>query len=106
MNLNIFSTLRWGVVLLATLVSLDAVSQSQRLKGYPERGEKFDVLPGFQQPPKGYGNVPFYWWSGDRLTRERLAAQLDILSESATDGFAISYIHTDPKTDTIFNGKK
>ena len=27
-------------------------------------------------------------------------------SESATDGFAISYIHTDPKTDTIFNGKK
>ena len=52
MNLNILSTLRWGVVLLATLVSLDAVSQSQRLKGYPERGEKFDVLPGFQQPPK------------------------------------------------------
>ena len=50
MNLNILSTLRWGVVLLATLVSLDAVSQSQCLKGYPERGEKFDVQPGFQQP--------------------------------------------------------
>ena len=103
MNNNIFSLVRWSVALLATIFSLDASAQSQRLKGYPERGADFDVLPGFHQPPKGYGNVPFYWWSGDRLTRERLAAQLDILSESATDGFAISYIHTDPKTDTLFN---
>lgn len=106
MNRNIFSSLRWGVMLVTLLVSCGAYAQSQRFKGYPERGEKVDVLQGFRQPPKGYGNVPFYWWSGDRLTRERLAAQLDILSESATDGFAISYIHTDPKTDTLFNGKK
>lgn len=106
MNHNIFSTLRWVAMIAALFMAFNLSAQSQRLKGYPERGEKFDVLPGFQQPPKGYGNVPFYWWSGDRLTRERLAAQLDILSESATDGFAISYIHTDPKTDTLFNGKK
>ncbi len=106
MNHNIFSTLRWVAMIGALFLAFNLSAQSQRLKGYPERGEKFDVLPGFQQPPKGYGNVPFYWWSGDRLTRERLAAQLDILSESATDGFAISYIHTDPKTDTLFNGKK
>ena len=102
MNRNIFSTLRWGVVLLATTLWLGAAAQSQRMKGYPQRGN-VDVLSEFRTPPKGYGNVPFYWWSGDRLTRERLAAQLDILSESATDGFAISYIHTDPKTDTLFN---
>ena len=25
--------------------------------------------------------------------------QLEILSESATDGFAVSYIHLDPKVD-------
>ena len=106
MNRNTFSTLRWGFVLVAIIFSFTAFAQSQRFKGYPERGANFDVRPGFQQPPKGYGNVPFYWWSGDRLTRERLAAQLDILSESATDGFAISYIHTDPKSDTLFNGKK
>lgn len=106
MNHNIFSTLRWVAMIGALFMAFNLSAQSQRLKGYPERGEKFDVLPGFQQPPKGYGNVPFYWWSGDRLTRERLVAQLDILSESATDGFAISYIHTDPKTDTLFNGKK
>lgn len=106
MNRNTTSTLRWGFVLVAIIFSFTAFAQSQRFKGYPERGANFDVRPGFQQPPKGYGNVPFYWWSGDRLTRERLAAQLDILSESATDGFAISYIHTDPKSDTLFNGKK
>ena len=81
------------------------LAQSQRNKGYPERGETLDVLPGFQNPPKGYGNVPFYWWSGDHLTKERLKAQLDTLASSATDGFAISYIHTDPRTDTIFNKK-
>lgn len=88
---------------LACLCGLTAFSQSQYRKGYPERDANFDVLPGFRQPPKGYGNVPFYWWSGDKLTRERLSAQLDILSESATDGFAVSYIHTDPKVDSLFN---
>lgn len=90
-------------VFVACLMSLSGWAQSQYKKGYPERGEKLDVLPGFRQPPKGYGNVPFYWWSGDKLTCERLAAQLDVLSESATDGFAVSYIHTDPKIDSLFN---
>jgi hypothetical protein len=32
----------------------------------------FDVLPGFINPPKGYGEVPFYWWQGNSLTRERI----------------------------------
>lgn len=103
MNYKIFPILRWSIILLTTIVSSDLVAQPQRMKGYPERGADFDVLPGFHQPPKGYGNIPFYWWSGDKLTRERLAAQLDILKESATDGFAISYIHTDPNVDTLFN---
>lgn len=103
MNHYFFPTLRWTAAFIAVLFSLNTLAQPQHLKGYPERGADFDVLPGFQQPPKGYGNVPFYWWSGDRLTKERLSAQLDILKESATDGFAISYIHTDPETDTLFN---
>lgn len=103
MKRNILAMQRWGVLLITVFSSFNLFSQSQRMKGYPESGAGFDVLPGFRQPPKGYGNVPFYWWNGDKLTRERLAAQLDILSESATDGFAISYIHTDPQTDTLFN---
>lgn len=103
MNNNLMKSFRRAFILLATLVSITSFAQSQRFKGYPERGKNFDVLPGFQQPPKGYGNVPFYWWSGDRLTKERLSAQLDILKESATDGFAVSYIHTDPEIDTVVN---
>lgn len=87
----------------ACLCALTAFPQSQYRKGYPERDARTDVRQAFRQPPKGYGNVPFYWWSGDKLTRERLAAQLDLLSESATDGFAVSYIHTDPKVDSLFN---
>ena len=74
-----------------------AYTQSQRYRGYPQKDT--DILLGFAHPPKGYGNVPFYWWNGDQLDKERLKEQLEILSESATDGFAVSYIHLDPKVD-------
>jgi hypothetical protein len=76
------------------------LSAQQKYKGYPEKSDTLDLLPGFIHPPKGYGNVPFYWWNGDSLNRERLREQLDILSESATEGFAVSYIHLDPAVDT------
>ena len=60
---------------------------------------------GFANPPAGYGNVPFYWWNGDTLTIERLQSQLEILSESALSGFAVSYIHSHPKVDRELNAK-
>ena len=47
--------------------------------GFPSRDPDLDALPGFQQPPPGYGEVAFYWWLGDPLTKERLAWQLDQL---------------------------
>ena len=40
-------------------------------KGYPSRASELDVLPGFKNPPVGYGEVPFWWWSGDTLDKER-----------------------------------
>ena len=89
------------LILFLSVHSLFLFSQQQRFKGYPE--ENPDIRSGFVNPPKGYGNVPFYWWSGDKLDKERLGEQLDILSQSATDGFAVSYIHTDPEVDTLFN---
>lgn len=39
--------------------------QPQRDKGYPVKDAHLDILPGFINPPEGYGNVPFYWWNGD-----------------------------------------
>ncbi|MDR1980152.1 MAG: hypothetical protein LBQ39_00855 [Tannerellaceae bacterium] len=80
------------------LILFQAVyGQAQRLKGYPEKD--VDILPGFIHPPKGYGNVPFYWWNGDSLNKNRLREQLDILSSSALDGFAVSYMHLHPEVD-------
>lgn len=90
-------------ILLMVLLCPDGYAQSQKYKGYPDKNPGLDVLPGFVNPPKGYGNVPFYWWNGDVLDKERLKEQLDILSASATDGFAISYIHTSPRVDTLEN---
>ena len=31
--------------------------------GFPSRAADLDALPGFRQPPRGYGEVAFYWWS-------------------------------------------
>jgi len=34
--------------------------------GVPDRSPTLDALPGFRQPPPGYGIVPFFWWLGGR----------------------------------------
>jgi len=63
--------------------------------GYPRREADFDVLPGFQNPPAGYGEVAFYWWLGEPLTRERLTWQLDQLTRRGISGLQINYAHSD-----------
>jgi hypothetical protein len=64
--------------------------------GWPNRSAEFDALPGFADPPPGYGEVAFYWWLGDPLTRERLAWQLDRLHESqGVTGLQVNYAHSD-----------
>ena len=63
--------------------------------GFPDRSPNLDVLPGFKTPPKGYGEVSFYWWLGDTLTRERMITQLDQLKDKHITGLQINYCHTD-----------
>ncbi len=64
--------------------------------GFPNRAPDFDVLPGFQNPPPGYGEVAFYWWLGDPLTKERLRWQLDQLAlVDGVMGLQINYAHSD-----------
>lgn len=63
--------------------------------GYPNRDENFDVLPGFINPPQGYGQVPFYWWLGDPLTKERIEWQLDRLKDKSITGLQVNYAHSD-----------
>ena len=63
--------------------------------GFPDRSPNLDVLPGFISPPKGYGEVSFYWWVGDTLTKERITSQLDQLKDQSITGLQINYCHTD-----------
>jgi len=54
--------------------------------GFPDRSPDLNVLPGFKNPPKGYGEVSFYWWIGDPLTKERILWQLDQLKDKSITG--------------------
>ncbi|MEI6561307.1 MAG: glycosyl hydrolase [Verrucomicrobiota bacterium] len=63
--------------------------------GQANRSPKLDVLPGFQQPPKGFGVVPFFWWLGDPLTKERLGWILEQMSGMGISDYQINYAHDD-----------
>ena len=76
---------------------------TQYHKGWPSKDGETNLREGFFTPPKGYGNVPFYWWSGDNLDMDRLTWQLELLADSATDGLCVSYNHTHPRVDTLMN---
>ncbi|MHB0958347.1 MAG: glycosyl hydrolase [Pirellulaceae bacterium] len=54
-----------------------------------------DALPGFRNPPPGYGEVPFWWWTGDPLDEERLIWQLDALHQKGISGVQVNYAHED-----------
>ncbi|GGE02527.1 glycosyl hydrolase [Paenibacillus nasutitermitis] len=63
--------------------------------GYPSRSPDLDVYPGFVDPPEGYGEVAFYWWVGEPLTKERLAWQLEQLKDRHISALQINYAHSD-----------
>ncbi len=63
--------------------------------GYPDRSAELDVLPGFRNPPPGYGEVPFWWWSGDTLNTERLLGQIHELHRKGISGVQVNYSHYD-----------
>lgn len=39
------------------------------------------IRENFVHPPKGYGEVPFFWWNGDTLTHKRLSYDMVALDE-------------------------
>ncbi|HWS01443.1 MAG TPA: glycosyl hydrolase, partial [Prolixibacteraceae bacterium] len=84
-------------VLLILLLKLSANAQNRPKlpPGFPDRSPYMDVLPGFRTPPRGYGEVSFYWWIGDTLTQDRILWQLDQLKDKGITGLQINYCHTD-----------
>ena len=47
----------------------------------PDREGTSDIEMAFQNPPACYGMVPFFWWVGDELTKERLSFEFEIVDE-------------------------
>lgn len=48
----------------------------------------------FRTPPASYGVVPFFWWTGEPLSRERIAWELDQLKANGFSGVNVNYTHT------------
>jgi len=63
--------------------------------GYPSRDVSLDALPGFQNPPSGYGEVPFWWWTGDDLNVDRMIWQVQELHNKGISGVQVNYSHFD-----------
>lgn len=53
------------------------------------------LLKNFYSPPPGYGEVAFFWWHGDRITKEKLSWILDQLKDAHLSGLQINYCHGD-----------
>lgn len=47
----------------------------------------------FLNPPPGYGEVPFWWWTGEKLDKERIAWQLEELHRMGVAGTQVNYSH-------------
>lgn len=84
--------IRTYLIMLCALCTIGA--QSQNI-GRPERNNPGNLLKNFQTPPKGYGEVPFYWWMGDTLTREHLLGHLEILRNKGISSLQVNYAHSD-----------
>ena len=63
--------------------------------GFANRSTGLDARPGFQKPPPGFGTVPFFWWLGDPLTKERLGWELGQMAGMGVSGYQINYAHSD-----------
>lgn len=82
-------------LILFILIWSCSCSRKEKAPGWPVSDNKLDVLPGFKNPPPGYGEVPFWWWSGDTLNIERLKEQLRELHSKGISGVQVNYSHLD-----------
>ena len=64
---------------------------------YPSRDPNLEPADGFANPPQGYGEVPFWWWTGDPLDKKRLEWQIEKLHENGVSGMQVNYAHRDTK---------
>ena len=64
--------------------------------GFPKPGAEAEktLRADFKTPPPGYGEVPFWWWSGrDPLNKERVLEQIEELHKAGIAGVQVNYAH-------------
>ena len=64
--------------------------------GFPQSGEiaAKTIRADFKVPPPGYGEVPFWWWSGrEPLNKERMLEQIEELHKAGIAGVQVNYAH-------------
>lgn len=72
-----------------------------------EYGKKYSgFTDAFYRPARENGEVPFYWWTGEKLNKERLKHQLTLLAEKGIAGVQINYAHMrlGGENDEVFGG--
>ncbi|MGI6400768.1 MAG: glycosyl hydrolase [Thermoguttaceae bacterium] len=81
------------------VLSSAAAAAQESPVAFPERSEP-SLQEGFAEPPAGYGEVPFWWWTGEKLDVERLCWQLDELNKKGISGVQVNYAHQDVRNET------
>ncbi len=55
--------------------------------------ESRELEETFRAPPPGYGEVPFWWWTGEKLDKARIGEQLHELYAKGVSGTQVNYAH-------------
>ena len=80
----------------ATAVAAVAAAEGATGLGFPKAGDEAakTIRADFKAPPPGYGEVPFWWWSGrDPLNKERLLEQIEEIHKAGIAGVQVNYSH-------------
>jgi hypothetical protein len=80
--------------LLSIFISLAYNISAQQLL-FDKAPDPDNLRLSFLNPPPGYGEVPFWWWTGDPLDKERLLWQIEELHEKGITGMQVNYAHED-----------
>jgi hypothetical protein len=74
----------------------------------PDRLSRAEMLSLFREPPRDFAPIPFHFWNGEKVDRERLGWQLEQLCTQGIKGTIVSYMHRpditlDPGDPEVFS---
>jgi len=90
---------------------IDSSAKKPVKKGFgrpPDILTRAEMLSLFREPPRDFAPIPFHFWTGEKLSRERLGWQLEQLCTQGIGGTIVSYIHRpdvslDPGDPAVFS---